>query len=178
MVVILMGVSGSGKTTVGRALAQRLGWIFADADDFHSAENRAKMNAGIPLTDADRAPWLDALHAQVSQWTAAEGVGAGGNAVLACSALKQQYRERLTAGIDPASIRMVWLDGTEELIAQRLQQRAGHYMSPALLPSQMATLEPPAVALRVSIAQDVAAIVEAICAALAAGGYAGVKDCS
>ena len=171
MVVIVMGVTGSGKTTVGRALAQRMGWEFADADDFHSAENRAKMQAGVALTDADRAPWLDALHTQMRAWSAMSK-----HVVLACSALKQQYRERLTEGMDAAKIRFVWLDGPADLIEQRLGQREGHYMNPALLPSQIAALEPPADALRVSIAQDVPEIVQAICAQLVLEGYAEEKS--
>lgn len=166
MVVIVMGVSGSGKTTVGRALALRLGWEFADADDFHSAENWAKMSAGIALTDADRAPWLEVLHRKICAWTAADGTGVVSSVVLACSALKQQYRQRLTDGIDAAAVRYVWLDGPAELIEQRLRQRTGHSVNAALLPSQMAALEPPAEALRVPIAQDVPAIVQGICEAI------------
>ncbi len=171
MVVILMGVTGSGKTTVGHALAQRMGWQFVDADDFHTAENRAKMQAGVALTDADRAPWLDALHAQVGAWIAADV-----NSVLACSALKRQYRERLMEAMDAAQIRFVWLDGPADLIAQRLGQRAGHYMNPALLPSQLSTLEPPADALHVSIARSVPEIVQAICAKIAPERYADGKS--
>ncbi len=176
MVVIVMGVSGSGKTTVGRALALRLGWEFADADDFHSAENWAKMSAGIALTDVDRAPWLEALHRQICAWTAAEGTGVVSSVVLACSALKQQYRQRLTDGIDAAAVRYVWLDGPAELIEQRLRQRTGHSVNAALLPSQMAALEPPAEALRVQIAQDVSAIVQEICKAFALGKAAEQKN--
>ena len=176
MVVIVMGVSGSGKTTVGRALALRLGWEFVDADDFHSAENWAKMSAGIALTDVDRSPWLEALHRQICAWTAAEGTGVVSSMVLACSALKQQYRQRLTDGIDAAAVRYVWLDGPAELIEQRLRQRTGHSVNAALLPSQMATLEPPAEAMRVSIAQSVPEIVQAICAKIAPERYADEKS--
>jgi gluconokinase len=176
MVVILMGVAGSGKTTVGRALALHLGWGFADADDFHPTENLVKMRAGIALTDVDRSPWLDALHQKICVWTAQNKTGTAQSVVLACSALKQQYRERLTDGVDPAAVRYVWLDGPAELIQARLEQRKGHYMNPALLPSQIDTLEPPAGALRVSIAQDVAGIVQTICAALALEGSAEYKD--
>ncbi len=176
MVVIVMGVSGSGKTTVGGALAQRLGWGFADADDFHSAENWAKMSAGIALTDADRAPWLEELHRQICAWTATNGTGAASSVVLACSALKQQYRQRLTDGIDTAAVRYVWLDGPAELIEQRLRQRTGHSVNAALLPSQMAVLEPPAEALRVQVAQGVPAIVQEICEALALDKAAEQKN--
>ena len=106
MVVVLMGVTGTGKTTVGKALAERTGWPFADADDFHSAANRAKMHAGIPLTDEDRAPWLRSLHDQISTWLR-DGI----NGILACSALKESYRTALTEGTSPGSVRFVFLTG-------------------------------------------------------------------
>jgi gluconokinase len=163
MIVILMGVTGSGKTTVGMALAAQLRWIFVDGDDFHSAENKSKMHAGIPLTDQDRAPWLAALHTQISIW-AAENPPA--DAILACSALKQQYRDTLTSGIDPNMLRVVWLEGPATTIQDRLTHRSGHFMSPTLLSSQMATLEIPANALRVSIDQIVPQILQQIIAGL------------
>ena len=169
MVVILMGVMASGKTTVGRALALRLGWIFADADDFHSQQNRAKMQAGIPLDDADRAPWLASLHAQIATWGGNQTHTA--NAILACSALKQQYRDTLLAGIDPLIVRFVFLDGPASVMQARLEKRKDHYMSPALLPSQMATLEPPADALRVTVNQTVPAIVQTIVTGLDLSDY-------
>lgn len=146
MVVIVMGVAGSGKTTVGQALAGDLGWIFADADDFHSAASRAKMAANHPLDDADRAPWLARLRTQIEAWTKQ-----GANAVLACSALKESYRVTLTADLE--EVRTVYLYGDKELILSRLNRRSNHYMPPTLLDSQLATLEPP----RDALALDVAA---------------------
>jgi len=171
MVVIVMGVTGTGKTTVGSALAQRLHWIFADADDFHSEANRAKMHAGIPLTDEDREPWLESMHTQILRW-----LGEGTNAVLACSALKQQYRDALTAGIQPTAVRYVLLDGPAATILERLQQRHGHYMPPSLLPSQLATLELPQDALRVSICLSISAQVDQIAAGLGLSGYPEGKE--
>jgi gluconokinase len=139
-----MGVTGVGKTTVGRLLAQRLEARFVDADDFHPPENVARMRAGIPLTDADRQPWLDALNAHLRAAAAA-----GESVVLACSALKAAYRQRLREGCP--DLRFVHLVGTRELIAERLAARSGHYMNPALLDSQLATLETPDDALRIDI---------------------------
>jgi gluconokinase len=144
MIVILMGVTGVGKTTVGKLLAASLGCEFYDADDFHSAENVAKMRAGTPLQDADRWPWLDRLNALLR-----EVAVQGKDAVLACSALKERYRERLARGVQ--DVRLVWLKGSAQLIRSRLESRRGHYMNPALLDSQIATLEPPTAALAVDI---------------------------
>jgi gluconokinase len=144
MIVVLMGVTGSGKTTVGRLLAERLGARFADADDYHPAANVAKMRAGIALDDADRAPWLARLNA-----LAAESVASKQSLVLACSALKRAYREQLAAGI--RDVRFVFLDGPREVLAARLATRTGHYMNPALLDSQLATLERPDDAIVLSI---------------------------
>lgn len=138
MVIVVMGVSGSGKTTVGEALAKRLGWAFADADDFHPVANVEKMKHGIPLTDEDRAPWLAALHAAIEGW-----IAAGSGTVLACSALKRAYRDTLREGIDTAQLRCVYLQGSYELFDQRLLGRTGHYMPESLLRSQFAALEPP-----------------------------------
>lgn len=145
MVFIIMGVSGCGKTTVGRQLAGELQVPFHDADDFHSAANVEKMRAGTPLTDEDRSGWLAALAAGVATWEAA------GGAVLACSALKETYRATLQAGAR-GPLRWVFLDGDEALIAARLRARQGHYMSAALLASQFATLEKPAYGLHLPIA--------------------------
>jgi gluconokinase len=144
MIVLLMGVSGSGKTTIGTLLAERLGATFADADDYHSAANKAKMASGTPLNDADRQPWLETLNALLLSWSDS---GRGG--VLACSALKAAYRVILTRGMPEGAVHLVWLDGSKALIADRLSHRANHYMNPALLDSQLATLEPPANALHV-----------------------------
>jgi gluconokinase len=136
MIVVVMGVAGSGKTTLGRLLSQAEGWPFFDADDFHTPENKEKMQRGIGLTDADREPWLAALRAKIDELRAR-----GRSAVLACSALKQAYRDRLNAGPD---VRFVHLKGTFELIASRLAARAQHYAGPALLKSQFEALEDPA----------------------------------
>ncbi|OJT25191.1 gluconate kinase [Archangium sp. Cb G35] len=136
MVIIVMGVSGSGKTTVGLRLAAALGCRFRDADDFHPPGNIAKMSAGIALTDEDRAPWLTVLRELVEN-TLEEG----GALVLACSALKRAYRERLT--VDAARQRWVYLRVPPELLAERLKARRGHYMPAVLLGSQLAALEVP-----------------------------------
>lgn len=135
VVIVLMGVAGAGKTTVGSLLARELRWQFADADEFHSPENIAKMGAGIPLTDADRATWLETLRDLVAGWIAKQE-----NAVLACSALKQSYRAILQVD---EQVRFVYLKGDRNLFAQRLLQRHDHYMKPQMLESQLLTLEPP-----------------------------------
>jgi len=135
VVVLLMGVSGTGKTTVGHLLASELGWDFADGDDYHPAVNVEKMRNGIPLTDADREPWLKALRELIAVW-----IDAGRNAVLACSALKRVYRDRLR--ISP-EVRLVYLRGTAELLRQRLHARHGHFMTERMLDSQLETLEEP-----------------------------------
>lgn len=145
-VFIVMGVSGAGKTRLGRALANELGWDFIDADDYHSSENVAKMRAGAPLTDDDRAPWLASLRAEIER-----ALTLRRPLVLACSALKQGYRDTLR-GDDDARIRFLWLDGSRTVLADRLAARAGHYMPPTLLASQLEALEPPQDALRIDIA--------------------------
>ena len=132
-----MGVSGCGKTTVASRLAQRLRWEYAEADTFHSAANVAKMTAGIPLTDEDRWPWLDAIAKRIE---AARTSGRG--CVVACSALKRRYRERLSGG--HADVRFVYLQGDYDTVAARLSGRTGHYMPPSLLKSQYEALEEPA----------------------------------
>jgi gluconokinase len=132
---MVMGVTGSGKTTVGEALARRLGWEFADADDFHSAANKQKIHDGVALTDADREPWLAALHARVAEWAAARR-----DAVLACSALKDEYRRTIANGDEP---RVVYLKGSYEFIAGRLAQRHGHFAGVSILASQFEALEEP-----------------------------------
>ena len=138
MIVVLMGVTGSGKTTIGTLLAERMGVAFADADDHHSAKNKAKMRAGEALTDKDRQPWLETLNGVLRDWHLSD---AGG--VLACSALKEDYRRTLRAGMPEGAVRFVLLDGTKELITGRLARRQHEYMNPKLLTSQLETLEPP-----------------------------------
>jgi gluconokinase len=151
MIVVLMGVSGCGKTTLGTLLAQRLGWRFIDADDHHPDANVAKMAAGVPLDDADRWPWLDALNRILRGEK---------DAVLACSALKEAYRRRLLEGIDAA--RVVHLRGSHALIAERLAARKHRYMPALLLDTQFTTLEPPTGAIDIDIAADPEASVERI----------------
>jgi gluconokinase len=134
LVLIVMGVVGAGKTTVGTLLAGKLGWQFADADDFHPQGNKEKISHGIPLTDSDRAPWLAAMRSAILQWNAA-----GTNVVLACSALKRSYRDELRAG----QVRFVYLKGDAPLLQQRLRSRHGHFADEKILASQLATLEEP-----------------------------------
>jgi gluconokinase len=146
MIIIVMGVSGSGKTTIGIQLAEALHWVFVDADDFHSASNIAKMRGGIALTDQDRKSWLSALRSQIDEWLKHDH-----QVVLACSALKAWYRHALL--VDPSRMRMVYLKGSYELIAKRLARRKEHFMRPELLASQFDSLEEPDDALIVDIAQ-------------------------
>jgi gluconokinase len=154
MVIILMGVSGSGKTTVGCILARALGYQFYDADDFHSRANIDKMSRGTALDDADRQPWLETLRDLVRRCLAAHT-----DAVLACSALKQAYRRYLW--IDP-HVRLVYLKADQDLISERLLQRRGHFMNPTLLESQVATLEEPKDALWIDAALSPREIVAVI----------------
>jgi gluconokinase len=155
MVVMVMGVAGSGKTTVGRALAVALGWKFRDADEFHPAANVAKMAAGLPLDDADRAPWLAAIRAY-----AAHCLANGENAIVTCSALKERYRRLLT--LDPARIKWVYLRGDYGLLCRRLANRRGHFMKPDMLRSQLAALEPPRDALVLDVAEPPKTLVRKI----------------
>jgi gluconokinase len=134
--LIVMGVSGSGKSTIAEKLAQRLSWTYEDGDRFHPASNVAKMSAGHPLTDEDRWPWLQAIADEIDRVCKASE-----HVVIACSALKRSYRDVLVHG--RRDIRIVYLNGTQELIAGRLAQRKGHFMPPGLLVSQFKTLEPP-----------------------------------
>ena len=158
MIALLMGVCGSGKSTVGRALAAALDWPFVDADTLHPPGNVAKMASGIPLTDEDRWPWFDRIVTEMRRYDAS-----GEHVVIACSALKQAYRDRLARG---GLVRFVYLKGDAAVIEPRLAARTGHFMPPALLASQFATLEEPADAIVVDIAQPVEAQVEAISRAL------------
>ena len=159
MIVLLMGVSGSGKTTIGKLLATSLGWQFSDADDFHSLENVDKMRRGVPLTETDRMPWLQELQAALKDW-----LHENKNVVLACSALKDSYRQFLF--IDRDRIKLVYLRGSYSLIQKRLQERPNHYMSEQLLESQFNTLEEPLDALIVEVAQPSQVIVQTIRTAL------------
>ncbi len=165
--IIVMGVSGSGKSSVGEALGERLAIPFRDADAFHPQANIDKMTAGIPLTDADRWPWLDAIGKALHD--------AGDGLVVACSALKRIYRDRLRQAAG-RPVTFVWLDGSQETIAKRMSGRKGHFMPPSLLDSQFATLEPPASdeqVIRVSIELPLDKEVDAAVAALRASQSAG-----
>lgn len=161
MIVLVMGVSGSGKTTIGERLAARLGCGFSDADSFHSPENKARMARGIPLTDADRLPWLQAMRGAIDEQRAR-----GDDHVFACSALKRRYRDMLRG--NDAGLYIVFLQGPSELLAQRVRSRRGHFFAPELLQDQLATLEPPGAdeALTLDIRLSPEEIVEAIVRAL------------
>jgi gluconokinase len=154
-VIILMGVSGAGKSTVGARLAQALGWTFLDGDELHPARNREMMSHGIALTDADRQPWLAAVRQSVERF-----LSNGANAVIACSALKESYRRRIV--VDPSRVKVVYLKGPPELIASRLRDRSGHFMRPELLQSQFDALEEPRDAIVVEISASPDAIVASI----------------
>jgi gluconokinase len=155
MVIVLMGVSGAGKTTVGRLLAEALGAEFAEGDAYHPPGNVEKMRRGIPLEDADRWPWLQTLADQIDRWLAARKT-----VVLACSALKQSYRDVLAQG--RPGVRFVHLEGDKALIRGRLDARRGHYMPAILLDSQFAALEPPVDAVTVDVAGTPEAIMAEI----------------
>jgi carbohydrate kinase (thermoresistant glucokinase family) len=159
IVVLLMGVSGSGKTTIGLKLAEELGWSFRDADDFHPPANVAKMSAGTPLDDTDRAPWLAAIRAHIESTLAR-----GENAIVTCSALKETYRA--AAIPDPSRVKLVHLAGDFNLILERMGRRPDHFMKPEMLKSQVATLEPPEHALTIDVAKTPAEIVAEIRRAL------------
>jgi gluconokinase len=153
--IIVMGVSGSGKTSIGKSLAEQLGWDFYDADDFHPPENVAKMSNGIPLDDSDRLPWLASLHDLISSALQTDRRG-----VLACSALKERYRQQLLDG-NP-DVGLVYLKGTYDLIWSRMSERGDHYMKPHMLRSQFEALEEPNNALTVDISISLDEIVQEI----------------
>lgn len=167
MELVILGVMASGKTTIGQRLAQRLEWVFADADDYHSPENKAKMHDGIPLTDADRVPWLAALHELLDDW-----IENGINGILACSALKQQYRAMLAEDIPAAELKFIFLDAPRALVEERAAARHYAVAPPELVASQFETLEPPTDAVRVEMvdesgtAKSVDAVVNELVAAL------------
>ena len=154
MIIVLMGVTGSGKTTVGRLLAEQLGWSYIDADDFHSEPNIEKMTGGIPLNDADRKPWLERLRELVHDCLIRSE-----NAVLACSALRESYRDYLLLD---EQVKLVYLKGDYQMIRKRLAQRRGHYMDPTLHDSQFETLEEPSECLRIDAASEPRAIISTI----------------
>lgn len=158
MILIVMGVVGSGKTTVGNLLAAQLGWQFADADDFHPQSNIEKISHGIPLNDADREPWLDRLRDAIVGWIADHR-----NVVLACSALKRAYRAKLKAGPE---VRFVYMKGSAALITARLRARHGHFAGESILASQMADLEEPEDAVTINISESPEEIVAEIRKAL------------
>lgn len=153
MVILVMGTTGAGKSTVGKLLATRLGWPFVEADDFHPESNVQKMHAGIPLTDADRMPWLAAIHAELLRLA-----GEGKNVVLACSALKESYRRILAAGLD---FRVVYLRGTFEEMRRHIQARQGHFAGEGILAGQFADLEEPKNALVLNVANTPEALAAA-----------------
>ncbi|MGC2185008.1 MAG: gluconokinase [Terriglobales bacterium] len=162
MILVVMGVTGAGKTTIGILLAQRLGWEFVDADSFHSPGNVEKIRLGIPLDDADRAPWLRSMRQAMEGWVTERR-----HVVLACSALKHTYRDELCIA---GETRFVYLKGSYDLIYQRLRQRHGHFASEKILASQFATLEAPDDAITVSIDRSADEIVAEIMQALAPDG--------
>lgn len=164
MIVVVMGVSGAGKSTVGALLAATLGWPFLDADDFHPQANVDKMRRGEPLTEQDRTGWLDALAQRIDALATR-----GHDAVLACSALRASHRARLR-GMHPDVVRLVHLHGDPVLIRRRLEQRRGHFMPPDLLDSQLATLEEPTDALVIDVAATPETIVQRIRAGLGLDG--------
>ena len=154
MVILVMGVSGSGKTTIGQMLSTQLNWPFVDGDSLHSAANVAKMAAGIPLTDDDRAPWLQSIHDVMEEWRMQHK-----NGIIASSALKEKYRQIL---LTSPEIKLVYLRGSYELIYSRMQDRPSHYMKPEMLQSQFATLEEPNDAVVVDISESAEQIVATI----------------
>jgi gluconokinase len=159
IVVVLMGVSGSGKTTIGAMLARELGWEFHDGDELHPDANRRKMHAGIPLTDEDRRPWLAAVRDLIARC-----LRDGTHAIVGCSALKQSYRDAIV--VDPIKVRLVFLNAPRELIAERLEERTGHFFDPHLLGSQFDTLEEPRDAIEVDVSQAPEEVCRAIRARL------------
>ncbi len=153
MIALLMGVTASGKSTIANELVKETGWEFAEGDNYHSDANKAKMHAGTPLTDEDRAPWLGALHGVLAGW-----VRDGKNGIMTCSALKQSYRVTLESGLPADALRFVLLEVPRAELVRRLQSRKGHFMNPKLLDSQLATLENPGDALHIHAVGDPRAV--------------------
>lgn len=162
MIVILMGVTASGKSTIAAELIRLTGWQFAEGDDYHSPANKQKMHAGLPLTDEDRAPWLASLHNVIATW-----VRNGQSGVMTCSALKQSYRDVLTKDVPNGLCRFVLLEAPLAVLEERLKDRPGHFMSPDLLQSQLDTLEMPLDALRVDATGSPSVIAQKILSRLA-----------
>jgi gluconokinase len=158
LIVVVMGVTGAGKTTIGELLASQLGWHFADADQFHPKSNVEKMSQGVALTDADRAPWLSAMRSAIQQW-----ISQNRSAVLACSALKQAYRDELKVGPD---VRFVYLRGNYDVVAEQLRMRHGHFATETILADQFATLEEPKDAIVIDVGRDPESMVAQIRAQL------------
>jgi len=154
VIVIIMGTTGAGKTTIGTMLATQLNWQFADADTFHPLANIEKMSHGIPLTDADRAPWLEAMHKAILEW-----IAAGKNVVLACSALKRAYRDKLRPSPE---VEIVYLKGDYALFAERIRHRHGHFAGEQILAGQFADLEEPTDAITIDAAHSTEEIVAEI----------------
>jgi gluconokinase len=154
VIIIIMGTTGAGKTTIGTMLAAQLNWQFADADAFHPPANIEKMSRGIPLNDADRAPWLEAMHKAILEW-----IAVGKNVVLACSALKRAYREVLRASPE---VKIIYLKGNFALFAERIRHRHGHFAGEGILAGQFADLEEPADAITIDAAQSPEEIVAEI----------------
>ena len=157
MIVLVMGTAGSGKTTVGILLARQLSWEFADGDDFHSPANKQKMSRGVGLTDEDRVPWLQSIRDAMDQWLAERR-----SVVLACSALKRSYRERLGVHSNAKDIKVVYLKGSYDLLLERLRDRKGHYATERLLASQLADLEEPTDSITIEVSRSPEQIVAEI----------------
>jgi gluconokinase len=162
MIVILMGVTASGKSTIAAELARLTGWSFAEGDDYHSAANKQKMHAGLPLSDEERAPWLASLHNVIVTW-----VRNGQSGVMTCSALKQSYRDVLTKDVPDGACRFVLLEVPVTVLEERVKARPGHFMNPDLLQSQLDTLEVPQDALRVDATGSSATVAQNILSQLA-----------